>query len=1006
MVAKLGLNSTTKWAVMILAAAALTGCTEDQDPPAAGDFVSDNPYGGDGAGGSDTNGTDAGEGEGDSGGDDGGGDGERDIAEADIVHVDGDRLYALSRYGGLTVIDVSTPDALPVLGRFQAHAEPFEMYVEDGHVFVMYQGWGEYAEDPETGAYTWQTTSRLIALDASDPANITTEGDFSVPGYISDSRRVGDILYVVTKEDEWCWDCDGSNNATVVTSLDVSNEADVTLVDQLRLEDQGGWGGVRSVTATDERLYIAGPDWDLGPDDNSTIEVVDISDPEGALQAGASIDIAGRIDSRWQMDEHEGVLRVISQPGWSGVEPPRVETFSVESATDITPMASLQMQLPRPEQLQSVRFDGPRAYAITFERTDPLFTLDLSDPEAPLQVGELEIPGFVWHMETRGDRVLGIGFDRDNDEGSINASLFDVSDFANPTMIERVHFGGDWAQFAEDQDRIHKSFQVLDDLGLLLIPFSGWVYEDEDEDEDQDEEWWGCGQYQSGIQLVDWADDTLALRGVAPMRGQARRGLIHDNRLLGVSDSSVDVFDIADRDAPAKTTELALAANATRVAVGDGILVRLSADWWTNESRLEVIDASDPQSATALGSVSLDNLVPDLPEGPEAAEWGCFHYGYFQSEMFAHDGFVYLVRDSSPWEYGEDSTMAIDVIDVTDPSAPSFVETLEVPGQLGRGYGPTLSNDERHIHIIGDTMVLLTQSQQWEEDGPGTSTSAYELVDLSDPAHPTHAKTVARPDALAHGGLQVFDDVAVSWHMRPVEGDENKVRFFLDRLEVPSAVDAAAAEPLNVPGAVIAYDDETQRAIVADFQLESLPAEDDCWTHPGSWYDYADDSCALARRPLHLVQLSGSGATLLDTAEIEGDDGALRGAAASDERLFVQLQRGSWSWIEDDSEAGGYEDQPEAEVFVFADWESDDLAPEGQLVIPDGHRWLSNLAAMGTRLVFRADNGLGEVDAAEATAPTAHIHDLWGYYCGDLKVEGSTAYCAMGPWGVQAVELE
>ena len=337
---------TLKWGVSILAAAALTGCTEGEDPLQAGDFVSDNPYGGDPQGGNSTDPT----GESDSGGDEGGGgdDGSREIAEADIVHVDGDRLYALSRYGGLTVIDVSTPDQLPVLGRFRANAEPFEMYVEDGQVFVMYQGWGEYTEDPETGAYTWQTTSRLMALDASEPADITIVGDFSVPGYLSDSRRVGDVLYVVTKEDQWCWDCAEGTNATVVTSLDVSNEAAVQIVDQLRLEDDPGWGGLRSVTATDARLYIAGPDWDLGPDENSTIEVVDISDPSGEMSAGASIAIAGRIDSRWQMDEHQGVLRVISQPGWSGAEPPRVETFAVASATDITPLASLQMQLPRP----------------------------------------------------------------------------------------------------------------------------------------------------------------------------------------------------------------------------------------------------------------------------------------------------------------------------------------------------------------------------------------------------------------------------------------------------------------------------------------------------------------------------------------------------------------------------------------------------------------------------------------------------------------------------------
>src|SRR5687767_1486862 len=36
----------------------------------------------------------------------------REIAEADIIQTEGDRLYALSRYGGLSVIDAAQPEAL------------------------------------------------------------------------------------------------------------------------------------------------------------------------------------------------------------------------------------------------------------------------------------------------------------------------------------------------------------------------------------------------------------------------------------------------------------------------------------------------------------------------------------------------------------------------------------------------------------------------------------------------------------------------------------------------------------------------------------------------------------------------------------------------------------------------------------------------------------------------------------------------------------------------------
>ena len=41
------------------------------------------------------------------------------------------------------------------------------------------------------------------------------------------------------------------------------------------------------------------------------------------------------------------------------------------------------------EDLYGVRFVGSRAYLVTFERTDPLYTIDLSDPTDPHIVGSV-----------------------------------------------------------------------------------------------------------------------------------------------------------------------------------------------------------------------------------------------------------------------------------------------------------------------------------------------------------------------------------------------------------------------------------------------------------------------------------------------------------------------------------------------------------------------------------------------------------------------------------------
>ncbi len=55
--------------------------------------------------------------------------------------------------------------------------------------------------------------------------------------------------------------------------------------------------------------------------------------PERRPGEGDEVAIAGPIESRWQIDEFEGTLRVISQPGgWGNGGSPVVQTFQVASS--------------------------------------------------------------------------------------------------------------------------------------------------------------------------------------------------------------------------------------------------------------------------------------------------------------------------------------------------------------------------------------------------------------------------------------------------------------------------------------------------------------------------------------------------------------------------------------------------------------------------------------------------------------------------------------------------
>jgi len=113
-----------------------------------------------------------------------------------------------------------------------------------------------------------------------------------------------------------------------------------------------------------------------------------------------------------------------------------------------------------------------KGYLVTFERIDPLFTLDLSDPTAPRVVGELEVTGYSAYLHPMGDdHLLAVGMEA-TPEGQavgLSVSLFDVSDFANPRLADRYLIESSdeqwsWSEALSD----HHAFTFH--RGILSIP--------------------------------------------------------------------------------------------------------------------------------------------------------------------------------------------------------------------------------------------------------------------------------------------------------------------------------------------------------------------------------------------------------------------------------------------------------------------------------------------------------------------------------------------------------
>ncbi|MDG1694012.1 MAG: beta-propeller domain-containing protein [Porticoccaceae bacterium] len=167
----------------------------------------------------------------------------------------------------------------------------------------------------------------------------------------------------------------------------------------------------------------------------------------GSGQVNGHLFGSGEIDFR--INEHDGFLRVVSSQWTGDSNDNRDHQLTVlklspsdYSLTEVATLPNEQYpnEIGKPnEDLYGVRFFGDTLYLVTFERTDPLYVLDLSDQENPIIAGELEVTGFSDFLHPVNDELLlGLGQDED---GLIKLELFNVESMDNPVSLSSLSVG-------------------------------------------------------------------------------------------------------------------------------------------------------------------------------------------------------------------------------------------------------------------------------------------------------------------------------------------------------------------------------------------------------------------------------------------------------------------------------------------------------------------------------------------------------------------------------------
>jgi uncharacterized secreted protein with C-terminal beta-propeller domain len=255
-------------------------------------------------------------------------------------------------------------------------------------------------------------------------------------------------------------------------------------VELTELDGTGILANGLTVYASLDNLYLAQSSrwwwWGRGGlERTSAIHKFELTDdPEQPVRYRASGEVQGWLLNQFSMGEHEGYLRVATTEfdwWWGGSEEEEDQGSIVSVLVDnhwgeLIQVGQVDGIAPG-ERIYATRFLGDKGYLVTFVQIDPLFTLDLSNPTNPQVIGELEMPGYSAYLHpVDEDHLLAVGMHGDL-QGRLDGlaiNLFDVSDFANPTLAHQYVIGEEQGWSWSEALSNHHAFTFHRDV--LSIP--------------------------------------------------------------------------------------------------------------------------------------------------------------------------------------------------------------------------------------------------------------------------------------------------------------------------------------------------------------------------------------------------------------------------------------------------------------------------------------------------------------------------------------------------------
>ncbi len=435
------------------------------------------------------------------------------VDEGDIVKTDGNYIYQVNRER-VVITKVDAPESMKVVSTLaftEKNLNPQELYLHDQKLIVIGTSRASFPvgimedgilkEIYPAPRYS-QGSVKVLIYDMSDRENLKLLREVELEGRYVSSRKVGPALYLIANDELNYYRIQNDemnitpsyrdtalkedyinigyesiryfpssvyDNYMIVAGIDVEGNEAANVSTYL--------GAGHNIYASTENLYVAVSDYTRATGKSVREEITQIykfAMKDAQLTYLCKGEVPGNILNQFSMDEQENTFRIATTKGDMWATDERISKnalYVLDSMLSIT--GRLEDMAPG-ERIYSVRFMGDRAYVVTFKTVDPLFVIDLKNPEKPAILGALKIPGYSDYLHPYDENhILGFGKDTVEIKGQayylgMKVALFDVTDVSNPIQkfSENIGDRGTDSELLSN----HKALLFSKEKNLLAFP--------------------------------------------------------------------------------------------------------------------------------------------------------------------------------------------------------------------------------------------------------------------------------------------------------------------------------------------------------------------------------------------------------------------------------------------------------------------------------------------------------------------------------------------------------